>query len=93
MLRIVLWRLAFAVPLLLAVTAAMFALAANSPFDPVRQYLGDRAMVTSPEVVARIRAEWGPRQAAARAVRHLARQPLLRTAGRVPLLQQARCST
>ncbi|GAA2404722.1 ABC transporter permease [Nonomuraea africana] len=59
MLRIVLWRLAFAVPLLLAVTAAMFALAANSPFDPVRQYLGDRAMVTSPEVVARIRAEWG----------------------------------
>ncbi|MBB5964679.1 ABC transporter permease [Planomonospora venezuelensis] len=53
------WRLAFAVPLLLAVTAGMFALAQASPFDPVRQYLGDRAVVTDPAVVERIRANWG----------------------------------
>ncbi|WP_326638569.1 ABC transporter permease [Streptosporangium sp. NBC_01755] len=58
-LRIVAWRLAFAVPLLVAVTAGMFALAKASPFDPVRQYLGERAMVTDPEVVERIRANWG----------------------------------
>ncbi|NUT38537.1 MAG: ABC transporter permease [Thermoactinospora sp.] len=37
----------------------MFALAQASPFDPVRQYLGDRAMVTDPAVVAQIRANWG----------------------------------
>ncbi|MBB2912984.1 peptide/nickel transport system permease protein [Streptosporangium becharense] len=58
-LRLVAWRLAFAVPLLIAVTAGMFALAKASPFDPVRQYLGDRATVTDPEVVERIRANWG----------------------------------
>ncbi|WP_344967338.1 ABC transporter permease [Streptosporangium fragile] len=58
-LRLVAWRLAFAAPLLVAVTAGMFALAKASPFDPVRQYLGDRAMVTDPEVVERIRANWG----------------------------------
>ncbi|WP_327085654.1 ABC transporter permease [Nonomuraea sp. NBC_01738] len=58
MVRLVLWRLAFAVPLLVAVTAGMFALASASPFDPVRQYLGDRAMTTAPEVVERIRANW-----------------------------------
>ncbi|GAA0924313.1 ABC transporter permease [Nonomuraea longicatena] len=58
MLRLVLWRLAFAVPLLVLVTVAMFTLASLSPFDPVRQYLGDRAMTTSPEVVAQIRANW-----------------------------------
>ncbi|WP_223167352.1 ABC transporter permease [Nonomuraea sp. SYSU D8015] len=57
--RIVAWRLAFAVPLLLAVTSGMFALAKASPFDPVRQYLGERAMVTSPEIMAQIRANWG----------------------------------
>ncbi|MFC4533804.1 ABC transporter permease [Sphaerisporangium dianthi] len=57
--RIVAWRLAFAVPLLLVVTFAMFALAKASPFDPVRQYLGDRAMTTSPQIVADIRANWG----------------------------------
>jgi peptide/nickel transport system permease protein len=58
MLRLVLWRLAFAVPLLVLVTVAMFTLASLSPFDPVRQYLGDRAMTTSPEIVAQIRANW-----------------------------------
>ncbi|MFD9942936.1 ABC transporter permease [Nonomuraea sp. NPDC059023] len=58
MLRLVLWRLAFAVPVLIMVTIGMFALASASPFDPVRQYLGDRAMTTSPEVVAQIRANW-----------------------------------
>ncbi|GAA3156881.1 ABC transporter permease [Planomonospora alba] len=57
--RMVAWRAAFAVPLLLAVTAGMFALAKASPFDPVRQYLGDRAVVTDPAVAERIRAEWG----------------------------------
>ncbi|MGW6504027.1 ABC transporter permease [Nonomuraea angiospora] len=57
--RIVAWRLAFAVPLLLAVTFGMFALAKASPFDPVRQYLGERAMVTSPQIMAEIRANWG----------------------------------
>ncbi|WP_344585886.1 ABC transporter permease [Nonomuraea roseoviolacea] len=58
-LRIVAWRLAFGVPLLLAVTFAMFALAKASPFDPVRQYLGERAMVTDPRIMAEIRANWG----------------------------------
>ncbi|MEV0584975.1 ABC transporter permease [Nonomuraea sp. NPDC050310] len=59
MIKLIAWRLAFALPLLLAVTAAMFALAQASPFDPVRQYLGDRAMVTDPAVVESIRANWG----------------------------------
>jgi peptide/nickel transport system permease protein len=59
MVRLILWRLAFALPLLLAVTAGMFALAHASPFDPVRQYLGDRALTTAPEVAAQIRANWG----------------------------------
>lgn len=58
-LRIIGWRLVFSVPLLLAVTFGMFVLAKASPFDPVRQYLGDRAMVTSPEIMAEIRANWG----------------------------------
>ncbi|SDG02859.1 peptide/nickel transport system permease protein [Sinosporangium album] len=58
-LRMVAWRVAFAVPLLLIVTVGMFALAKASPFDPVRQYLGDRAMVTAPEVMERIRENWG----------------------------------
>ncbi|MFO7250503.1 MAG: ABC transporter permease [Actinomycetales bacterium] len=57
--RLVAWRLAFVVPLLLVVTAAMFALAKASPFDPVRQYLGERALVTSPEIREQIRANWG----------------------------------
>ncbi|MFI6484682.1 ABC transporter permease [Nonomuraea sp. NPDC050663] len=59
MIRVIAWRAAFALPLLVAVTAGMFALAQASPFDPVRQYLGDRAMVTDPAVVAQIRANWG----------------------------------
>lgn len=59
LLRLVAWRLAFVVPLLAAVTVGMFALAKASPFDPVRQYLGDRALVTSPEIQERIRANWG----------------------------------
>ncbi|MCG5212542.1 ABC transporter permease [Streptosporangium sp. KLBMP 9127] len=58
-LRMVAWRVAFAVPLLVIVTIVMFALAQASPFDPVRQYLGERALVTSPEVVEAIRANWG----------------------------------
>lgn len=57
--RLVAWRLVFVVPLLLAVTAVMFGLAKASPFDPVRQYLGDRALTTGPEIQERIRANWG----------------------------------
>ncbi|MGW2199387.1 ABC transporter permease, partial [Streptosporangium sp. NPDC001682] len=58
-LKMIAWRLVFAVPLLVAVTIGMFALAQASPFDPVRQYLGERALVTSPEVVESIRQNWG----------------------------------
>lgn len=58
-LRVIAWRLILAVPLLFAVTFGMFALAKASPFDPVRQYLGERAAVTSPQVMAEIRANWG----------------------------------
>lgn len=57
--RLVAWRLVFVVPLLLTVTAVMFGLAKASPFDPVRQYLGDRALTTGPEIQERIRANWG----------------------------------
>lgn len=59
MIKVIAWRAAFALPLLLAVTAGMFALAQASPFDPVRQYLGDRAVVTDPAVAEQIRANWG----------------------------------
>ncbi|WP_380165032.1 ABC transporter permease [Jannaschia sp. R86511] len=42
-------RLALAVPVLLVVSVGLFGLVAVSPFDPVRAYLGDRAVVTSQE--------------------------------------------
>lgn len=42
-------RLALAVPVLLVVSVGLFGLVAASPFDPVRAYLGDRAMITSQE--------------------------------------------
>ncbi|MEU8381482.1 ABC transporter permease [Streptosporangium sp. NPDC048865] len=58
-LKMVAWRVAFAVPLLVIVTIGMFALAQASPFDPVRQYLGERALITSPEVAESIRRNWG----------------------------------
>ncbi|GLW11644.1 ABC transporter permease [Microtetraspora sp. NBRC 13810] len=58
-LKMVAWRAAFAAPLLVIVTIGMFALAQASPFDPVRQYLGERALVTSPEVAESIRQNWG----------------------------------
>ncbi|MFI6510533.1 ABC transporter permease [Streptosporangium sp. NPDC050855] len=58
-LTMVAWRIAFAVPLLVIVTIGMFALAKASPFDPVRQYLGERALVTSPEAAEAIRRNWG----------------------------------
>ncbi|GAB3164898.1 ABC transporter permease [Microbispora rosea] len=57
--RMAAWRLAFTAPLLLVVTLGMFVLAKASPFDPVRQYLGDRALTTSPEIARQIRANWG----------------------------------
>lgn len=42
-------RLAFAVPVLALVSMGLFAMVSASPFDPVRAYLGDRALVTSDE--------------------------------------------
>ncbi|RKT55368.1 ABC transporter permease [Saccharothrix australiensis] len=56
---LVLRRLAFAVPVLLLVGFALFALAKASPFDPVERYFGLRIIGASPERVAQIRANWG----------------------------------
>ncbi|WP_433260522.1 ABC transporter permease [Actinosynnema sp. CS-041913] len=56
---LVLRRLAFAVPVLLLVGFALFALAKASPFDPVERYFGVRIIGASPERVAQIRANWG----------------------------------
>lgn len=52
-------RSAFAGPVLLAVSAALFALAKLSPFDPVERYFGVRIIGASAERVAQIRANWG----------------------------------
>lgn len=52
-------RLAFAVPLLLAVSLALFALTKASPFDPVERYFGVRIIGASAEQIARIRENWG----------------------------------
>ncbi len=46
-------RLVLALPVLVAVSLGLFALVSASPFDPVRAYLGDRALVTSEETRAR----------------------------------------
>ncbi|PSL55760.1 peptide/nickel transport system permease protein [Saccharothrix carnea] len=56
---LVLRRLAFAVPVLLLVSFALFVLAKASPFDPVERYFGARIIGASPERVAQIRANWG----------------------------------
>lgn len=45
--RMTLWRLASVPPVLLAVSAGLFAAAAVSPFDPLVGYLGDRYVTTS----------------------------------------------
>jgi peptide/nickel transport system permease protein len=52
-------RVAFAVPLLAAVSAALFALAAFSPFDPLAAYLGPRYLTTSDVELARLAAALG----------------------------------
>lgn len=57
--RLVLRRLAFAVPVLLVVTLGMFLLAAASPFDPIRQYYGVQIFEADAAEVARVRAELG----------------------------------
>ncbi|GGM37564.1 ABC transporter permease [Longimycelium tulufanense] len=52
-------RLAFAVPVLVLVSAAVFALGAASPFDPVKQYYGNQIFTASQSDVDRVRAELG----------------------------------
>ena len=57
--RMVLRRLAFAVPLLGIVSAVLFAVASRSPFDPLASYLGDRYLTTSSADQDRIATELG----------------------------------
>lgn len=57
--RMVVRRLLFAVPLLVLVSASLFALASRSPFDPLAGYLGDRYLTVSSTDQARIAAELG----------------------------------
>ncbi len=52
-------RLAFAVPVLVIVSAAMFALGAASPFDPIYQYYGLGVFTASAADIARVRAQLG----------------------------------
>ncbi|WP_305095391.1 ABC transporter permease [Prescottella sp. R16] len=55
----VLRRIVFAGPLLVAVSAGLFALASLSPFDPLAGYLGDRYLTTSDADRARLADELG----------------------------------
>lgn len=57
--RLVAVRAAMAVPLVALVTVGLFALGKASPFDPVRQYAGERAFTTSAENLDEIRQRWG----------------------------------
>ncbi|MEE1927200.1 ABC transporter permease [Streptomyces sp. TRM 70351] len=59
MARLVARRLLAAVPVLLAVTFGMFAIAAASPFDPVKQYAGEAALRASAETLDRLRENLG----------------------------------
>ncbi|PTR21854.1 peptide/nickel transport system permease protein [Rhodococcus sp. OK519] len=52
-------RVAFAAPLLVVVSAGLFALASLSPFDPLAGYLGDRYLTTSDADRARLASELG----------------------------------
>lgn len=52
-------RLLFAVPILLVVTFGVFAIAAASPFDPVRAYAGTAALGADAETLARLRENLG----------------------------------
>lgn len=57
--RLVLRRLGWAIPLLLAVSIVVFLLGAASPFDPIYQYYGSRIFTASAADVARTRTELG----------------------------------
>lgn len=57
--RLVLRRLAFAVPVLFLVAFGVFLLAAASPFDPIYQYYGVQILNASAEDVARVRDQLG----------------------------------
>ncbi|WP_420000652.1 ABC transporter permease [Streptomyces boninensis] len=52
-------RLLYAAPVLVAVTFGVFAIAAASPFDPVRAYAGTAGMTASKEALADLRANLG----------------------------------
>ncbi|MER5770379.1 ABC transporter permease [Streptomyces sp. NPDC001985] len=52
-------RTLFAVPVLLAVTFGVFAVAAASPFDPVKAYTGTAGLTASQENLDQIRANLG----------------------------------
>jgi peptide/nickel transport system permease protein len=52
-------RLLYAVPLLLVVTFTVFALAAASPFDPVRAYAGTAGLSADQETLDRLAANLG----------------------------------
>ncbi len=57
--RLALRRIAWAVPVLVAVSAVVFLLGAASPFDPIYQYYGQRIFTASAEDVARTREALG----------------------------------
>jgi peptide/nickel transport system permease protein len=52
-------RLLFAAPVLLVVTFGVFAIAAASPFDPVKAYAGTAALGADAETLERLRANLG----------------------------------
>ncbi|MFE2042557.1 ABC transporter permease [Streptomyces sp. NPDC059477] len=56
-------RLVFAAPVLLVVTFGVFAVAAASPFDPVKAYAGTAALGADAETLARLRENLGVDQA------------------------------
>ncbi|MFH8797538.1 ABC transporter permease [Streptomyces sp. NPDC017941] len=59
MARLVGRRAAFAVPVLLAVTFGVFAVAEASPFDPVKAYAGTAGLTSSQENLDQLRANLG----------------------------------
>ncbi|WP_445525537.1 ABC transporter permease [Streptomyces cyslabdanicus] len=60
--RLVGRRMLFAVPVLLAVTFGVFAMAAASPFDPVKAYAGTAALRADEQTLERLRANLGADQ-------------------------------
>ncbi|WLW58313.1 ABC transporter permease [Streptomyces sp. YU58] len=59
MARLAARRALFAVPVLLVVTFGVFAIAAASPFDPVKAYAGTAALGADQETLDRLRANLG----------------------------------